>query len=178
MQVFSCPIWGPFQRLGQWTRTWGKGRLPAEVRRGLLTKFFKEGLHKAGPGMEVRCVHIQVGDFFGCEEGGEQAISEEGGGPGPLLVLRTAGLPCPLGLLSHTGHSTQVAKHVHILNHFPAFKLCFPFYIVIEDLLLQVKGCPEPSIENRIEGLLWGQPGDSWQTAAPFILQQSCEGGR
>lgn len=170
MQVFSRPVPGPFQRLGQWIRMWGKGRLPAEVRRGLLTKFFKEGLHKAGPGMEVRCVHIQVGDFFGCEEGGEQALSEEGGGPGPLLMLRTASSPCPLGLLSHTGHSTQVAKHVHSLNHFPAFKLCFPFYIVIEDLLLQVKGCPEPSIENRLEGLLWGQSANCCPFHPPTVL--------
>lgn len=49
-----------------------------EVGRGSLTKFFKEGLHEAGPGVEVGCVHIQIGDFFFWEEG-EHTNSEEDG---------------------------------------------------------------------------------------------------
>lgn len=33
--------------------------------RRMLTKFFKEGLHKAGPRVQVCRVHIQEGDFLG-----------------------------------------------------------------------------------------------------------------
>ena len=59
----------------------------------------------------------------------EQASSEEGcGGPGLLLPLRMASPPRPLRLLSRTGHSTQVAKHVLILNHLQSLQTLFPFF--------------------------------------------------
>lgn len=66
--------------------------LIAEVRIQLHTEFFKERLHKAGPRVEVRSVHIQVGNFFGCQEKDTAAVSREG--------PRSA--PPPLELPSHT----------------------------------------------------------------------------
>lgn len=45
-----------------------RGQRPVGVGRRPLTELFKEGLHEAGPRVEVCCVHIQVGDFLGCEE--------------------------------------------------------------------------------------------------------------
>lgn len=150
------------------------------VGRGSLTKLFKEGLHEAGPGVEVGCVHIQVGDFFCCEEGGEHASSEDGG---DLLTVRRGQVsPVPLGLLSHTGQTTLSLPSMCTtgLTSLP-FGLCFHLYVVTEDLLPRMKGCPEPSMENRILGLLR----DSQETGAlagtvsrprPLSSPQSREG--
>lgn len=91
----------------------------------LFTKFFKEGLHEAGPGVEVSCVHIQVGDIFCCEEAREHASSEDGRDLRLLTVRSGQVPPAPLRLLSHTGHSTQLAKHVHNRNDFPNFQTLF-----------------------------------------------------
>lgn len=73
-----------------------------EVGRGSLTKFFKEGLHKAGPRVEVGCVHIQVGHFFRCEDGGDLLTEEGPGLPHPHADIH----------LPPDGH-TLFAEHVH-----------------------------------------------------------------
>lgn len=139
----------------------------------LFTKFFKEGLHEAGPGVEVSCVHIQVGDIFCCEEAREHASSEDGGDLRLLTVRSGQVPPSPLRLLSHTGHSTQLAKHVHDRNDFPNFQTLFSCLHCYRGSP-SLRGCPERRIENRIQGLLWSRPGDrasrrhSWQAYCPF----------
>lgn len=94
--------------------------------RGPLTELLKEGLHEAGPGVEVRCVHIQAGDFFGCEKRGEHAGSEEGGGPvtseeGPVSPLLLLGLE-PTGTRHHGPRTRAPCVSSRVL------KLCSYFY--------------------------------------------------
>lgn len=63
-----------------------------------------------------------------------------------------------------------------------AFKLRFYFYIVTKDPFLQVKGCPEPTIENRVQGLLWGCLGTGSGRHRTVEMREvaltACEGSR
>lgn len=149
-----CSIRGPLQSLGWGT---GTGATPASSggRGGPLTEFLEEGLHEAGPAVQVRRVQVQVGDFLGWERGGQRlAVNRER--PGAAADPAEAAHP-PAWLLSCPGPSA--ARQAHSLNHILAFQPCFPLCTGPENCLVRVKASPEPRMEDRAEGCSGEMPG-------------------